>query len=176
MIYLIAKYGVVLTDSILETISLLMPYFTEAKHYATITSGFRSPEAQLDLIKDYAQKHNIIKEYPDLLGCSLQDKDRDDNYAWQKAWSKLLKLGIIINPPLPAKVLFDYFKNGVNQKGKTISASPHIRGTDFDIGGGDDIQTKINIVNKAYREGKANIKYYVVEIKNNAIHIGGKNK
>jgi len=59
-------------------------------------------------------------------------------YAWQPAWSRLLNLGVIVNPPEQATVLFDYFRGAENRKGALIQPSPHFKGTALDIGGDVD--------------------------------------
>ena len=172
MKYLQIKEGVVLTSSINKTIGLLEPYFTKAEYPAIVTSGYRSPEHQLEIIKEYSIEYGLSKKFPEILTCRVEDK-ADSLYAWQKAWSGLLNIGIIINPPISAKCLFDYIKNGHNKKGWLFPASPHTKGTDFDISGGKDINKIESIIKEAYISHKANIKYYVVELKNNCLHIGG---
>lgn len=90
-----------------------------------ISSGVRTPQSQLALIKSYAIKKGL--ELPDLLTM--------DNFI--PVWSKLLNVGIIINPPIDSHCIYDYWKlvNGVkvNHKGYLIPTSPHIKGTAFNV-------------------------------------------
>lgn len=114
--------------------------------FLNVISGLRDANAQLRIIRDFLVKHKLDKKYPAALTCNVNDKATIDFmgkstivYVWQMAWSNLLNIGIIINPPIGAICLMDYInKSGENKKGKFIDASPHFKGGCFDIGGGND--------------------------------------
>jgi len=92
-------------------------------------------------------------------------------YVWQMAWSNLLNVGVIINPPYPAKVLMDYIRNGVNRKGATINQTPHASGIAFNIGGGANGITDEAIPVKDAADSKMpGLLNYLLERENNAIH------
>jgi hypothetical protein len=130
----------------------------------TVTSAVRIPEDQLRIIRKYLRTKGLDDNYPEALACTIHDKDAAGNYVWQKAWSHLLNIGVIINPPLAAVALMDYWRNGVNKKGQEIGQSPHTRGTAFDLSGLDSL----TVVQSLKLKGK--IKGYLVERENSCIH------
>jgi hypothetical protein len=131
----------------------------------TVTSGIRSPEDSLRIIRTYLKSKGLSLKYPEAMTCAIDEKKPDGTYVWQKAWSNLLNIGVIINPPLPAACLMDYIRGGINKIGKVISQSPHIRGTAIDISGTDSEV----IVKRLVEDGM--IRGYLVERENNCIHI-----
>lgn len=169
--------GVVLTPTIERTITLLDPYFENEP--VTVTSGLRTQDKQLEIIAEKVKQHHIEAMFPEWLlfkGNKADVKTKIDEhqfYWWQRAWSKLLNLNDIVNPPLPAILLEDYTKPGtvINKKGSVVDISPHQRGNAFDIGGGRRIHEISNIVSKAKNEKKCFIYSYLTEIVNNAVHI-----
>jgi hypothetical protein len=130
----------------------------------TVTSAVRIPEDQLRIIRKYLRTKGLDDNYPEALACTIHDKDAAGNYVWQKAWSHLLNIGVIINPPLAAVALMDYWRNGVNKRGQLIGQSPHTRGTAFDLSGLDSL----TVVQSLKLKGK--IKGYLVERENSCIH------
>lgn len=94
-------------------------------------------------------------------------------YGWQLLWSKLLNIGIIINPPIEAEVLFDYISGGVNKKGITIKESVHSKGLAFDISGGEDHDPSNELarVKQALEAKLPGLKGYTLERKNNCLHV-----
>jgi len=170
--WLIVRPGVELTDTIDPVIRALDPYF-EGRH-AYVTSGLRTKEHQLDIIKQYAKLKGIAREFPAILTATLDAKTFFDGhavFAWQPAWSRLLERGVIINPPVAASPLFDYVRGGVNKKGVIIMPSPHMRGTAFDIGGGvDGIEDERAIIALAIGH-VAGLVRVLPERENNAIHV-----
>jgi hypothetical protein len=130
----------------------------------TVTSAVRIPEDQLRIIRKYLRTKGLDDNYPEALACTIHDKDAAGNYVWQKAWSHLLNIGVIINPPLAAVALMDYWRNGVNKRGQLIGQSPHTRGTAFDLSGLDSLR----VVQGLKLKGK--IKGYLVERENSCIH------
>ena len=134
---LIVRPTVTLTEIIDPVIAALDPFF-EGRH-AYVTSGLRTKDDQLAIIKTYAALKGVAKEFPSISTATLDGKTMFEGhavFAWQPAWSRLLNRGVIINPPIAAAPLFDYIRGGVNKKGVIIMPSPHMRGTAFDIGGG----------------------------------------
>jgi hypothetical protein len=131
-------------------------------------------EQQLDLIRQYAQLKGVVHQFPSILAAQLRKKiwyNTVSVYEWQPAWSRLLEIGVIINPPLAAAALFDYIRDGVNKKGQIIGASPHFAGHAFDIGGGPDgIDDELRIVTKAMPDIQA-LTHIVVERENNCLHV-----
>lgn len=175
--FLRVKNKSVLLNEIIEPVIVYLDkYFEAANLKATVTSGERTSECQLDIIRQYAIRYKVDEEYPDILDCSVLGKTIVDGvkyFAWQHAWSRLLNLGVIINPPLPAKCLFDYWRGSVNKKGTIIGYSPHYWGKAFDIGGGldHDISNEIEVVQKALNDKVQGLKGYLAERKNNCVHV-----
>lgn len=169
--------GVRLTPIIEPVIIALDKYFEAANLKAKVTSGERTSGDQLAIIRKYATIYGIEKEFPEILTCGVLDKidfGNDKKIAtWQRAWSRLLNVGVIVNPPLPAVVLFDYIRNGVNKKGQTIGMSPHYYGLAFDLSGGidHDPTNEMEVVKKALNDKLPGLKGYLLERKQNALHV-----
>ena len=170
--WLIVRPGVVLTDIIDPVIAALDVYF-DGRH-AYVTSGLRTKEGQLAVIQQYAKLKGVVKEFPATLTATVDGKTMYEDrsvFSWQPAWSRLLEMGVIVNPPVAAAPLFDYVRGGVNKKGIVIMPSPHIRGTAFDIGGGSDgIEDERAIIALAVGAVPGLIRV-VPERENNALHI-----
>jgi hypothetical protein len=169
---------VILTRAIEPVIMALDAYFEKAGKTAYVTSGLRDSSTQLSIIRGYLAKTGMDKFYPDAMSCQLNDKKQfgtDIIYVWQLAWSALLSKGIIINPPLPAKCLMDYVRDGKNKKGQVISSSPHFNGTAFDIGGGTDgidgnVTSELKIITQALKDNLPGLKGFLPERNNNCVH------
>lgn len=173
--FLLVKDGVVLTEHITPVIERLDPFFEAHKLTAWVTSGLRRPEDQLRIIRNELNKRQLSQHYQEAfedIGNKTQWEGKEV-YAWQPAWSKLLSLGFIVNPPYPAEALMDYFRPGSdeNKKGKIIGDSPHTRGTAFDIGGGKDGVQNEALVMRAAMGNVRGLKGYLIERNNNAIHV-----
>lgn len=177
---LIVKPSVRLTPHITPVIALLDAEFKAAGFIAYVTSGQRTSGDQLNTIIQYCVRYGVDKEFPEIMECTAEEKNSEGLFVWQKAWSRLLNIGVIINPPYPAKVLFDYVRDilvgGVwkktNKKGMIIGHSPHYFGLAFDIGGGTDhdIANELAVVKKAYEKKLPGLKGYLPERKNNCVH------
>lgn len=165
------------TASIERTIALLDPYFVDLT--SVVTSGLRTPEDQLGIIIEKAERHGISKLFsefvehkgkPYAFKCNVEGEHL---YWWQQAWSKLLEIQEIVNPPTKAECLFNYFRPGskVNKKGRVIDISNHMRGLSFDIGGGTDLDERYRLVHQAAQDGKCFIRDYLKEVVNNAVHL-----
>lgn len=172
--------GVVLAPVPDVVIAKLDRYFARANHTAWVTSVLRTPEQQLGVIRKYAVLKEVDKEYPEILTCKVEDKDANGvYYKWQWAWSRLLNIGIIINPPVAAKCLFDYYRRGVNMKGRIIPPSIHSSGLAFDIGGRAGVDPtpvdELEIVTEAMSEEPAiGIASLLLERGNNCLHVNCK--
>lgn len=176
MNWLVYRDSVKKTPAISRTIELLDPFFEGER--SEITSGLRTQADQISIILQKADRWKLREEYQEVLENENNSADfkvnidGKDLFWWQRLWSKLLNIGDIVNPPVPAEVLFDYFRPGSseNRKGEVIQLSPHQRGLSFDIGGGSDLLEKAKRVLKAYQEGTVFLKGYLVEHTNNAVH------
>lgn len=169
---------VVLSPSISRTLDHMDYYFFGEP--SRVTNGVRLVEDQIGIIYDEALKRGLEKFYPELLTYHRHVDpnlkiDTEDGlvYYWQRPWSALLQLGFIVNPPILAKVLYDYIHPTTkeNKKGQLIDTSTHIKGIAFDIGGGNRIWEKLVKVAQAYASGECFMRSYLMEKVNNAIHI-----
>lgn len=175
--FLIVNVGVRLTVDIIPVIIALDTYFAAEGIKANVTSGERTSQDQLNIIVRYAKRYDVHKEFPEILTCGVYDTidfgEGKKLFTWQRAWSRLLNIDVIINPPRQAKPLFDYWRYGVNRKGTMIGLSPHFYGKAFDIGGGTDhdITNEMKVVQRAFKEKKIpGFKNYLAERKNNCVH------
>lgn len=161
-----------MTSIIEPVIVALDKYFKDAKLTAYVTSGERTSGDQLRIIRNYCAQFKVDQEFPEIKTCGVLDKI-DGHFAWQKAWSRLLNKGIIVNPPLKAECLFDYFRDGVNKKGQIINQSPHYYGKAFDIGGGidHDPTNELEVIKKALADKLPGLKGYLLERKQNCLHV-----
>jgi len=175
MKFLLVKDSVVLTEHITPVIERLDPFFKAANLTAYVTSGLRRPEDQLRIIRNELNRRGLSGDFQqgfDDIGDRIQYEGQEV-YAWQPAWSKLLSVGFVVNPPYPAVALMDYFRPGSdkNKKGTMIGDSPHIRGTAFDIGGGKDgVFNEAQVLERAMGN-VSGLKGYLVERNNNAVHV-----
>jgi hypothetical protein len=136
-----------------------------------ITSGLRDPAEQLIIIAKYALVNKV--RFPEFDPDDVHGRvtiDGQEIYQWQRTWSALLALGIIINPPLAAVVLDDYLRDGVNKKGHLIPGSPHYAGKAFDISGRPGLEKIVGVLQRARAAG-AEIKGWLVERKQGAVHV-----
>ena len=168
--------SVVLTPTIERCAEAVDPYLDGLS--VTMTSGKRMREAQLRIIIEKVKKHGIDKLYPEFNLCIENPVDFkikiDDQefYYWQRPWSKLLNIGEIVNPPIPAEVLLDYFRPGstVNGKGRVIGISNHMKGNSFDLSG-ENLKAIAQKVADAKIGCKAFVAGYLLEDVNNAVHV-----
>ena len=168
------------TPEIDDVLSALEPFAAEAGVKMIITSGLRDPQDQLRVIAGYATDQGV--SFPEFDAYDPHKKirlaDEQEVYAWQRTWSRLLFLGIIINPPLAAVCLEDYVRpTGENMKGKLLQGSVHGEGKAFDEQADGDLQDQVDEVPKkvaVLAKAKAagvKIKGWKIERKNNAIHV-----
>lgn len=162
----------VVLDPFLEGVIVkLEPHFSKANHRAVITSGIRTAEDQLRIIRDFLKQKELDKSYPEAMMGNVGNKLTNGQYAWQMAWSALLHAGIIINPPYKAVLLMDYISGGVNKKGKEFNQTQHANGLCLDIGGGSDgLTNEVEIIKSASME-IPEIVNWVIEHNNNCLHL-----
>jgi len=163
--YIVIKPGVVLNDIQRNKLQALDVEFKGFPQ--TVTSGVRQAADQIRIIRKYLVAKGLNKDYPEAMVCGIDDKIAEQ-YVWQMAWSNLLNIGVIINPPRAAVVLMDYIRGGGNKKGQTIQPSPHMRGDEtacFDLSG----LSAVPIAKRLKEEGK--IRNYLPERENNCLHI-----
>lgn len=170
--------GVRKTPAIVRTAEILDAHFEGEP--SIITSGLRTKEDQLALIIEKLILHKKDKEFAEFVPGQPIDKtvhvnlhlnDGRDIFWWQRGWSRLLNIGEIINPPIPAEVLFDYIVGGHNKSGEVIQISNHMRGLSLDIGGGKDLKAKAKCVLAAVNAGDCFITGWKIESVNNACHV-----
>ncbi len=140
------------------------------------TSGLRDSTDQLDLIRKYLINNGLRNQYEDVFKHNFDEKVTDPThgeiYAWQLGWSRLLNIGVIVNPPKDAICLLDYKRDGINKKGMLIHKSPHFNGTCIDLGGGNNgLEDELKVVKLAMARKLPGLVGYLYEPKNNAIHL-----
>lgn len=168
---LLFSNGVKRTPSTDAVIAKLQPIFVQESFKAYVTSVLRLKEDQLRIIENYARDKGIIGKDVHLEFVSTTTLDGTAYPLWQVVWSKLLSKGIIINPPVPAQVLLDYFRDGKNKLGQWIQPSPHFLGNSFDIGGFNETNTAemcAEILNRV--KAQVGIKTVLLERANNCVH------
>ena len=176
--YLTIRPGVHLTPSIQRTIECMDKFFDGEP--TEVTDGYRTTHDQLTLIMKKLSIHGKDHEFVEFVNgvenhwpidktVHLTEIDRD-LYWWQRAWSRLLNIGQIINPPMPAEVIFEYVNDGRNKKGEIIRISNHQHGLAVDFGGGKDLMAKAKCVLAALRSRECFIHNYRVERGNNCVH------
>lgn len=165
--WLIVLPNVKLTPIIEPVIIALDKYFEAAKLKANVTSGLRDANDQLRVIRNYLTKKGLDKKYPLAMTCKVTDETKPGEYDWQMAWSNLLNIGVIINPPIAAKCLMMY----KGRTGQLIQQTPHAKGIAFNIGGGgNSVVDEMVVMNKAVTDKLPGIVNILAERENNAIH------
>jgi hypothetical protein len=173
--FVILKSGFKTTD-IIDPVLVGLDAIARRLGIKTIaTSGLRDSNDQLDIIRKYLTDNGLKSQFEDTFLHGFDEKITDPKYgqiyAWQLGWSKLLNIGVIVNPPKAAICLLDYMRDGINKKGKLIHESPHFYGTSADLGGGaNGIDDELKIVKTAMEEKLPGLVGYLIERKNNAIH------
>lgn len=173
--FLIVSKNVVLTPTIENVIVKLDKFFQVKQKRSIVTSGLRTPEDQLRIIRNYLKLKSLNTVYSGSMLCKVTDKtvlNGEEIYSWQMGWSALLNAGIIINPPYQAKLLMDYVNvAGKNRKGDVFNQTPHANGVCFDIGGdANGINDELKIIQEA-KPRIPELINVVVERANNCLHI-----
>ena len=176
----------VLTTSIIA----VRPYYAKYKHKAVITSGYRSPDHQVQVIISYLKAKDMIKDLPEIqegiannrsfdyvisIPTMYPDFPQTVMYWWQRGWSKLLGLtpAIIINPAAEA-ICFEHSlrEDGTDRYGSTIGESAHSKGTAFDQDGGLDHNPadEYKIMQEAMNDPQCMIKGLTLERAQSCVH------
>ncbi len=167
-----------LTPTIEPVIIALDKCFEKEGMSAVVTSGLRTAEDQMRIIRDYLTMKQMQVTYPEAMSGTVSEMftwQGQQVYRWQPGWSALLNSGIIINPPLKSVCLMNYINAaGVNRKGASFNPSNHIPGNAFDIGGGKNgLNDEIALVLK-YKSEIPGLVDYVTERNQNCLHINCK--
>lgn len=164
--------GVKMNERLVAVVEQIAPFARDIS--LIITSGVRDPQNQLSIIGKYAEIKGVrFKEFE--TGNLLDKVEIPEHglvYRWQQTWSRLLRMGIIVNPPLAAKCLEDYKhpSKGYVSAGTLIQGSPHTRGTAFDVSGANNMGMIVGILTTA-KAGGADIKDFLIERENNCVHV-----
>jgi peptidoglycan hydrolase-like protein with peptidoglycan-binding domain len=149
--------GVVLNPTIENAIRGLDEHFRRANLRVTLTSGVRTAERQLGIIREQARNRGIDKKFPSILTATV-----DDIPSWKGAWEELFHgHGFIVMPPKKVRSS----RNNVE-----YSTSPHVAGTAMDFSGAD--LNRIASVVKNYCAAGGTVSQILIERKNNAVHVG----
>lgn len=155
--FIAIRSGVKLTPETDKAVRELDGHFRCANLRVTLTSGYRSPEDQLRIIRDQAIKRGINRQYP-----SIETATVDNVESWLGAWDELLnRHGYVVNPPRDASSRIT---------GKRYQPSPHTRGVAFDLSGAD-LDRIAGVVREYCRQGGP-ISQILIERTNNAVHVG----
>jgi hypothetical protein len=154
------KPGVRMTSFIQKAVDELEPYFRGEGLRVRLTSGYRSPEDQLNLIRRKALQYDLHKKYPQILTATV-----DDVESWRNVWDELLNIyGFVVNPPTPTVSRIG------KRAGKKISSSPHSTKKAFDLSNSN--LNHIETVLKRYQQEGGPIKQVLVETVNKCVHVG----
>jgi hypothetical protein len=180
-LFLPVAKNVVLNRSLADSIIAVRPYYAARKHKATITSGYRSPDYQLQLIMGFIRDNGFVEQFFELSDGIMYSYpvnkfifvDGDSYYWWQRGWSHLLGLGFIINPPIAAMCLEHSLRSdGTDRFHSVIPVTPHANGTAYDQDGGTDHDPtdEFAIMQVAAKDLKCKIRGLVIERKQSCVH------
>jgi peptidoglycan hydrolase-like protein with peptidoglycan-binding domain len=155
--YISISSGVQLSPAIETALRGLDEHFKRANLRVTLTSGVRSTEKQLSIIREQAIKRGIDKKYP-----SIRTATVDNISSWQGAWEELLHVHkYIVNPPKQVESRID---------GHVYPISPHMAGTAMDFSGAD--LDRIASAVKSYCSAGGVVSQILIERTNGAVHVG----
>lgn len=177
------RESAILDDRQRKVIKAIEPFTTGLD--MEVTRGHDTPHGQLQTIAKYARQNGLY--FPEFstdvedLAMTVEIPTVGRVRTWERMWSKLLNIGVIINPPMPGKVLFPYARpSGDQMLGKMIDPSPHIKALDdpkpcpidfsAKVNGVPNIHLATQIMSKA-KDAGAGIRKIVPEIKNGCVHI-----
>jgi hypothetical protein len=106
---------VTLTADQINFIENFGKYLNALGQKIVVTSGERSPEGQLDLIKDRVEERNAMDKFPGLADATLEDTT-----VWLKAWQWLRARHVPVNAPLEVP-------------GVHVNVSNHLKGLAIDM-------------------------------------------
>ncbi len=106
---------VVLTADQVDLVKHFSEYLTAHHEMAVITSGERSPEGQLDIIKQRIEEHGAANQFP-----LLDSASPSDTKVWLSAWNWLRARRVAVNAP-------------ADIPGQDIKTSMHLKGLAIDF-------------------------------------------
>lgn len=107
-----------LTEDMAALSQSISEFMAKNKRYAIITSGVRSGESQLSLIKQRIEEKGGEKLHAGIFSATLKDSS-----VWEKAWRWLAAKGVPINPP-----------GDIIRQGRVIrKSSDHLKGNAIDL-------------------------------------------
>jgi hypothetical protein len=107
-----------LTEEMAELSKSISEFMAKNNRYAIITSGVRSGESQLELIKQRVQEKGGQKLHANVFNATLKDST-----VWTKAWRWLAQKRVPINPPAD-----------IVEKGRVVKkSSDHLKGQALDL-------------------------------------------
>ncbi len=86
---------VVLTDPLAKVAQAFNKYLEAHQEFAIVTSGYRSPQTQLDIIKQRIDERDADSRFP-----KLDDATVADVSIWLRAWHWLVRRHVPVNAPL----------------------------------------------------------------------------
>jgi uncharacterized protein YcbK (DUF882 family) len=107
-----------LTADMAELMTNISKFMQKNNRYAIVTSGVRSGESQLELIKQRVEEKGGQKLHAGIFNATLKDST-----VWAKAWRWLANKRVPINPPA------DIVQNGRVVK----KSSAHLKGNAIDL-------------------------------------------
>jgi hypothetical protein len=176
--------GVIRTDTTDPVILALDMYFSGIP--VCVSSIHRTSTMQLDTIEYYAKKVGILNQGDNLDFTEVVEYNGLQVPRWQLIWSLTRGKGIIIQPPIAAKILTDVFiddGNGgkLNIIGRKEQPSEHVGNllspkgdTCFDVGGRNpktgiiDLTEHYQIIQKAAPH--IGINFVLIEHGNDCVH------
>lgn len=96
----------------------LSQFFSSNHMQAMITSGVRTGDRQLEIIKERIQAYGMTSEFPGIRTATVRDKS-----IWEPAWEWLKARHVPVNPPA------DY----VDDEGNRVGGSLHLKGMAVDL-------------------------------------------
>ncbi len=85
---------VILTNKLAAVAHAFDQYLDAHREFAIITSGERTPQGQLDIIKQRIDEHNADAKFP-----NLDDATVADTKIWLRAWHWLVRRHVPVNAP-----------------------------------------------------------------------------
>ncbi|MEK6744279.1 MAG: hypothetical protein AABZ15_11735 [Nitrospirota bacterium] len=164
----------VLDDKQRRVIAKIEPFTTGLD--LRVTRGHSTPLSQLSTIAKLAKEYKVsfpefsqdnVDEMVEVPGVGLV-------YRWQRTHSRLLHIGVIVNPPRTCTILESYVRpTGEEMLGKLMDPSPHITSDPIDfsqkVNGVPNIKLAARILTRAKAAG-AGIKYVKIENVNGCCH------
>lgn len=110
-----ANQEVVLTDRQAEVVKAFDEYLKARGESAVLTSGKRTPESQLEIIKDRIEELGAVRRFKRLAEATVAEAN-----VWLPAWRWLVARGVPVNAPAAVP-------------GRRVRTSAHLEGRAIDI-------------------------------------------